>query len=69
MQAFDHLLSLELLVPVTGEPTSLSAGRHQLREYTTVQLVLSGEQITSCVQDYPNCPTDLVRWASSQAIA
>ena len=66
MQAFDHLLALEILVPVADSALSKQG---QLREYMSVQLVLSKEQISKAVQNYPNCPTDLVRWATSHAIA
>ena len=65
-QAFDHLLALELLVPVVE---GVSTGRQrQMREYLSVQLVLTREQVTRAVENYPNCPTDLIRWASSQAV-
>lgn len=75
MQAFDHLLSLELLVPVVGGGVGElpsggggGGGRHQqLRQYMSVQLVLSRDQITKAIEEYPHCPTDLIRWASSQA--
>jgi origin recognition complex subunit 4 len=65
LKAFDHLLALELLVPVS-EP---SVKQSHLREYTPVQLVLGTHQISQAVQDYPNCPTDLRRWATNQPVA
>lgn len=59
LQAFEHLLQLELV-----QPLERPAARAQ-REYLLMKLLLDSSQIMDALQVYPNCPTDVKQWAAS----
>ncbi|KXJ27989.1 origin recognition complex subunit 4 [Exaiptasia diaphana] len=58
-KAFEHLLALELIKPVDG------AWKHVQKEYRLVTLLLSTNQIMEAIDNYPECPTDVRHWATS----
>jgi len=59
VQAFEHLLALELIKPIDG------TSKHVQKEYRLVTLLLSSNQITQALENYPECPTDVKHWATS----
>lgn len=60
MKAFEHLISLEFVYPEDEGSTTIQ------REYQTVMLLLTEDQIERAVLSYPNCPTDVVQWATNK---
>ena len=59
IQAFEHLLHLELVKTVDG------AGSRVQKEYRLMQMLIHGSQIMEALQKYPQCPTDVRQWAAS----
>lgn len=59
-QAFEHLISLEFVYPEDG------GSSYTQREYQPVVLLLMEGQIEQAVLSYPNCPTDVVQWATNK---
>eukprot|EP00731_Ephydatia_muelleri_P032304 Em0023g811a len=60
MKAFEHLISLEFVYPEDGGSSCIQ------REYQPVVLLLMDGQIEQAVLNYPNCPTDVVQWATNK---
>ena len=58
VQAFEHLLSLELVYPSDG-------GARVQKEYRQMNLLLDAQQITEAVAKYTECPTEVKHWATS----
>jgi len=56
MKAYEHLQSLEL---IRGQ-----GGGQGQREYKLMTLLVHPTQILEALQHYPNCPTEIVQWAS-----
>lgn len=69
LQAFEHLIQLEFVSPVSGGPDStnhhLGGGRRTMKEYRLMVLRVLSDQVREAVKNYPNCPTDLSRWGLS----
>lgn len=69
MKAYEHLVELELLMPVDSNATksSLFAGcRSKLqKEYRLMQLLVKNSQLHTAVHTYAGCPTDVKQWALS----
>ncbi|KAK3753290.1 hypothetical protein QZH41_015229, partial [Actinostola sp. cb2023] len=58
-KAFEHLLALELIKPVDG------TSKHVQKEYRLMALLLNVKQIMDAVDKYPECPTDVKHWATT----
>lgn len=59
VQAFEHLLQLELVRPVDAGVCKVQ------REYQLMRLMLEHSQVMEALQRYPQCPTDVKQWALS----
>ena len=59
LQAFEHLLALELIRPLDGGSSRVQ------KEYRLMTLLLHPTQILDTLQKYPNCPTEVRQWAAS----
>ncbi len=60
VQAFEHLMSLEFVCPADSGCVKTQ------KEYQSMVLSLEEAQVTRAVKQYPNCPTDVARWAASR---
>lgn len=67
MKAYEHLIELELLMPVDANATKssvFSGCRSKLqKEYRLMQLLVKDSQLHTAVHKYTGCPTDVKQWA------
>ena len=59
LQAFEHLIALELVQPMEN-----SGGSRVQKEYRLMSLMIHPSQVLTALQKYPNCPTEISQWAS-----
>ena len=69
LQAFEHLMDLELISPASGGFTHHQVGsRKTMKEHRHMMLKVEKHQITEAVKSFPCCPTEVSRWGLSQSI-
>lgn len=51
---------MELVAPADTGPAS----SRQLKEYRSMVLLLTDEQVLEGLQKYPSCPTEVAHWGS-----
>ena len=59
MQAFEHLVALELVRVAEGSGTRIQ------KEYRAMTLLVTNSQLTEGMKTYPNCPSELKQWATN----
>lgn len=59
LKAFEHLKSLELVMPIGGQSS------HILKEFQLHRFLLTSQQVTDAVKQYQGLPTDVSQWAAS----
>ena len=62
-QAFDTLEQLKVVCPSDNSETG--AGK-TMREFRMMELNVLEDQVKEAVRTYPNCPTDVIRWAGNR---
>lgn len=62
MKAYEHLLSLELIAPVSGGTSRLQ------NEYQLYQLLVTPKQINEAIKQSAGLPTEVVQWANSSLV-
>lgn len=60
-KCWEHLISLELIVP----KTSVDRSRSQQLEFILNVFHLPGPTMKKAVEKYPNCPTEVIQWLGS----
>ena len=69
LQAFEHLISLEVVCPANSAASGSIAGSNKLlKEFRPMVLMLEEDQIAMAIKKYPNCPTDVTRWGTLAGI-
>lgn len=71
LQAFEHLMDLELVCPASGGLGSAhhhQGSRKTMKEHRLVMLRVENYQITEAVKAFPCCPTEVSRWGLSKSL-
>ena len=69
MQAFEHLIQLGIISPLSGEVGGGNGGMRTMKEYRLCVLSVQSVQVRDAVKSYPNCPTDVSRWGLGVSMA
>ncbi len=62
-QAFDTLEQLKIVCPAEGSESGVGKS---MREFRMMELNVVEDQVKEAVKTYPNCPTDVIRWAGNR---
>lgn len=65
MKAFEHLLQLEVVRPHKHSALAARARNTVTKDYVPMMLLVDTRQVDEAVANYPNCPTDVQKWAES----
>lgn len=58
LKAYEHLISLNFILPA-NDYSSVRGTSKLGKEHTLMYLALDSEEIDQCLNEYPNCPTEL----------
>lgn len=58
-KAYEHLMSLNFILPANDYSAGGAKSSKLGKEQTLMYLALDKEEIDQCLEQYPNCPTEL----------
>ena len=58
-QAFEHLIQLGVISPVSA---SQSNSKRTMKQFRLMTLEITLDQIKEAVEKYPDCPTNILKW-------
>ena len=62
LKAYEHLISLKFVLP-SSDSTGSNRSAKISKEHSLMYLALDKEEIQLCIDQYPNCPTELKYYA------